>query len=102
MGKKVTDEKLRELHKQRLTSREIAEELNVTESTIRYHLKKLGLKNHLSHEITDTDKIKQLYLKGLTNREIAQKLHITQASVHYWMQQLGLKNNYWKRKGVAT
>ncbi len=92
---KITDEEIIELHSRGLTDREIAEELEVSQSSVNYRRKRLGLENnyHKKEKKFDRETFLELYHQGYTDKEIAREMGLTPPAIHYRRTSLGLKSN---------
>lgn len=104
-GREYHDEQLlRELYvEQGLSSMDIAERFDVSDTTIRENLKRYGVKvrsTQESHrikapkELRNADKLRELYHnEGLTNAEIANRLGVTDSTVTMWRYRHGIEAN---------
>lgn len=104
-GREYHDEDLlRELYVERgLSSMEIAERFDVSDSTIRDNLERYGIEirsTKESHrlkapkELRDEDTLRNLYQeKGLTNAEIAERVGVTGSTVTMWRYRHGIPAN---------
>lgn len=92
---KIADEEIIELHSRGLTDREIAKELEVSQSSVNYRRKRLGLENnyHKKEKKFERERFLELYHKGYTDKEIAREMNFTPPAIHYRRTSLGLKSN---------
>lgn len=99
-------EKILELNKEGKTSKEIAEILNIGDSTVRKKLKAAGVKNNIKRTRSgDPDvynKIKELVLSGLTNTQIAKELHMSPTTTRKYTKEMGLETNSVKTKSIKN
>lgn len=97
---KIKDEDLIKLHKKGLTDREIAKTLGVSQSSVNYRIKKLGLVNNCNKipPKFNEDLFYVLYKKGWTDKQIAVKLGLTVPAIHYQRCKRGLKSNEENKK----
>jgi DNA-binding CsgD family transcriptional regulator len=88
------------LHHQGLKSLEIAHRLNIAQSTVHYHLKKLQLTTgavtasrrpgrRAESAVKTRDLVGQLLARGLTRAEVARRLGLAKSTVTYHARQLG-------------
>lgn len=116
-GREYHDEELlRELYvEQGLSSMDISERFDVTDTTIRHNLKRYNIpvrSTQESHwmksppELRDKEKLQELYHgKGLTNTEIANRVGVSGSTVTMWRHRHGIDANeppsgpeHWKWK----
>ncbi|MEA1993525.1 MAG: helix-turn-helix domain-containing protein [Euryarchaeota archaeon] len=92
---KIGDEEIIELHKKGLTDREIAEVLDVSQSSVNYRRKRLGLENnyHKKKKKFVMNEFLKLYNLGYTDREIAHRMDLTPPAIHYRRTKLELRSN---------
>jgi DNA-binding CsgD family transcriptional regulator len=92
---KIGDGEIIELYDKRLTDKEIAEVLGVSQSSVNYRRQRLGLENnyHKRKKKFDEDKFLELYNSGYTDKEIAHRMDLTPPAIHYRRTKLGLKSN---------
>jgi predicted transcriptional regulator len=92
---KIGDEEIIELHKKGATDREMAELLGVSQSSINYRRKRLGLENnyHKKRKKFTKEQFLELYHLGYTDKEIAKRMNLTAPAIHYRRTNLGLKSN---------
>lgn len=83
------------LHHQGLASLEIAHRLNVAQSTVHYHLRKLRTsaeripaRTHAASGVRTRDLVAQLLARGLTRAEVARRLGLAKSTVTYHARQL--------------
>lgn len=97
-------EEILELNKEGKTSQEIADILNMGESTVRRKLREAGVKNNIkrtrSNDPETIEKIKNLVEQGYTNKEIATILNMSPTTARKYTKQLGLETNSIKSKGI--
>ena len=90
-SRKFSDEQLIELHGQGLNVREIAEQLEVSKSTIRFHARRLGLKFRFGKRRFTDEELIELHRQGLNVRVIATRFMVCEATVLRHAKRLGLK-----------
>ena len=89
-------EKIRNMHKKGLSSLIIGKKLDISSSTVLYHLKKMNIDTSRGDKYKpkiDTDKleqIKNLYEENGSILKTAQKLKLHPASIHYRLAKLGI------------
>lgn len=93
-------DKILTLHKQGLKSLEVAHRLNVAQSTVHHHLRKLRTSTApvaparrpgrpRGSEVKTRDLVAQLLARGLTRAEVARRLGLAKSTVTYHARHLG-------------
>lgn len=92
---KIGDQEIIELHERGMTDREMADLLGVSQSSINYRRKRLGLENncHKKRKKFDKEQFLELYHLGHTDKEIAEKMDLTAPAINYRRTSFGLKSN---------
>ena len=104
---KMVDEKLPALYKQGLTDKEIAKKLNVSDTCIGKHRRKIGVP---PNSIKAQSKLKKsleenfykLYMKGLSDPQIAKKLGVAASTIWNYRTSNGLSPNRNKSRPVTA
>ena len=104
---KMVDEKLPALYKQGLTDKEIAKILDVSDTCIGKHRRKIGVP---SNSIKAQSKLKKsleenfykLYMKGLSDPQIAKKLGVAASTIWNYRTSNGLSPNRNKSRPVTA
>lgn len=101
--KRISDKDLLGLYLHRLTNRERAWELGVTQASVYYRLENLGLaNNYCKEQCVDTEKIKVLHEIGLTTVGIALLLKTSVQTVADHLKELGLRDNYYQLTEIVN
>lgn len=89
-------EKLRRLHGQGLTDKQIAEHFGVNQKTIGNWRRSIGLPTNgrLTIPQLDTEKVRQLYEQGQSDDSIARICGCSHQTVHNWRKREGLPPNF--------
>jgi predicted transcriptional regulator len=100
--KRIKDEKLLKLYSEGLTNREIADQLQVTQSAVHYRLQKLGFHNNCHKEqVIDPEKVQLLHDMGLTTAGIAFVLETSVQVITEHMKEMKLVDNYYMLKDIV-
>lgn len=94
---KVNRERLVQLLHEGKDTYEIAKELSVTPTTVKYWMRKLDLsyRRKRTWKLSENPELKQKLIRyfneGVSMNEIAKRLEVTSKAVKYWVKKLGLR-----------